>query len=143
MRRRCSCRSCSFSISLYVPLCWYAATRPPRAIPHEGGAGEARKASCETTSDAQRSTAALEGRVRRRPSTVSGCEHDLAHVAPLDDHALRLTGPLAREHLGDDRFDRGVVEHLAQRRDPRLERLAVLPQREHVETDHGLRFGHL
>src|ERR1700689_3887054 len=36
---------------------WYAARRPPRAIPPEGGAGEAREASCETTSEAQGSTA--------------------------------------------------------------------------------------
>jgi len=33
---RCPCRSCSFSKSLSVPLCWVSATRPPRVIPPRG-----------------------------------------------------------------------------------------------------------
>src|SRR6266576_1529362 len=50
---------------------------------------------------------------------------------------LRRSGLLEGEIARDDRFDRAVVEQLAQGLDPRRERVAVLPQREHVQPDHG------
>src|SRR5439155_25962988 len=118
---------CVHAVVLLVCLagpspCWSAATRPPRAIPPEGGGGEgARKARAATTSAAQVST-------RRR----LGNEHDLADVAPLGDHRLRRAGVLEAEVAGDHRLDCAVVEQLAQRSDPRRQRLAVLPQAAHV-----------
>jgi hypothetical protein len=84
---------------------WYAATRPPRVIPPEGGAGEAREASSATTSAREGSTG------RRTRQARSGDEHDLADVAPLGDHRLRGAGALEGEVAGNDRFDGAVVEY--------------------------------
>src|SRR5439155_6936778 len=82
-------------------------------------------------------------RISRRPYHSSGDEHDLPDVAPLGDDPVRLGGAVERHLVGDDRPQRAVLEHLAQRRDERLERLAVVPQREQVQADDRLRGAHL
>src|SRR5947209_17074658 len=80
---------------------------------------------------------------RGRPPRGLGDEHDLAEVAPLGDHRLRGAGVLEAERARHDRFDGAVREQREQGLAPGLERLAVLPQGEHVQPDHGLGFGHL
>ena len=54
--RCCSCRSCSFSISRSFLSAGYAATRPPRAIPPEGGAGEGERSEIRNDICGQPST---------------------------------------------------------------------------------------
>ncbi len=77
---------------LRSPAAGFAATRPPRAIPPGGGAGEAREKECAAS--------ALTVAARRRsgnaraPVKRSGQEHDLADVAPLADHPMRVIGML-------------------------------------------------
>src|SRR5688572_3854127 len=100
----------------------YAATRPPRAIPPEGGAeeGEGRGGSTFLVSVAP---------------CPSGDENHLADVAALGDHAVGVGGAVERERLGHHGLDRSVVDQLTQRLDPGIEGAGVLPQRQHVEAD--------
>ena len=107
---------------LPASLRWYAATRPPRAIPPEGGAGEAEGTRAGTTSTAQISTTRREAttgspncRQDHRDGHLRG-EDDLADVAPFGDHVVRGAGFLEGERAGDDGLDGAVVDQLLQRR---------------------------
>src|SRR3954467_10559137 len=80
------------------------------------------------------------GEAERRPHQCAsvpalGNEDHFADVAPLGEDAVRLAGAVERDLVGHDGLQGPVLEHLAQGCDPRLERPAVVPQREHVQAD--------
>ena len=62
---------------------------------------------------------------RLAPGHELGKQHDLADVAPLGEHVLRSPRLLEAERARDHGVDGAVVEQLAQRLDPRFERLTV------------------
>ena len=123
----CSCRSCSFSNSLAVPLCWVcgyaAATRySPRGGSRRSERSEFERHLIRRLAPPRRPMDDRPAAGRGEPQCSQGArQNDLADIAPLGDHRLRGAGVLEGEVAGDDRFDRAVVEHLAQRRDPRLQ----------------------
>src|SRR4051794_33440104 len=76
-------------------------------------------------------------------SDLLGHQDDLAHVLTCGDDAMGLRCVGERHGGVDDRRDRAVGQGGRQRRDPRLERPAVVPQPQHVEPDHRLGVAHL
>src|SRR5271165_4667394 len=146
IRTRCASLACSeVLMSFVLLLCLAVASslldmrlRGRHALfPPEGEQEELQKREVKRHPAAQTSTARPDRQARSRH------EHDLADVPALCDHRLRRAGVLEAEIARHDRPDRPVVQHLLQGADPWLERAPVLPQAEHVQADHGLRFGHL
>ena len=130
----CSCRSCSFSTRLTFLSAGYAATRPPRAIPPEGGAGEAGEASCPTTSARRVARPGADGRSRARTRCCRGIDACCCRVDACcrQAHARCRRGRTPHRHRRGD-FGGGVLANSArfaervaelQRRRPRSNRRA-------------------
>ncbi len=64
-------------------------------------------------------------------------QHNLADVLPGRQNAVRFRRFGERYRRVNDRRSGTLTERLTQGRDPRLERATVVPQSQHVETDHG------
>ena len=135
-RRAASCRrsvlgllslSCSAMPFLSVSppallLCWFAATRPPRAIPPEGGGGEGA---------GRAGTASLRTGYRVRttlPTFLRSCMKRWASGPRSSGKASATTGRSLPS-----------LDPLAQRLDVVVERALRVPELEHVQPDHRLR----
>src|SRR3954447_15315689 len=121
----------SFMRSLSVPYLRsprdrFAAQRPPRAIPPEGGEGEV-------------------GGGRGRSACAGWSLHrqdNLPHVLPVGKQAVCVRGLLERKRLVHDRPQPALLDPAAQGREVLVERALRVPQPQHVEADDCARAAH-
>ena len=150
------CRSCRphFSSSLALTfLLGFAATRPPRAIPPEGGGeGEAkgrrkRHLCTQGSTHRDKRKANTTNKTRPPPPPISNQpplrdQDDLADVAPLGEHVVG--GPASSKGKSRRRPARSCRRRAVRATARSTVRASRGPSTgEHVQADDGLRFGHL